>query len=258
MERKKINNIASVAIIIRASNPSQIFIELKDDGYPMKTFRRCLCPIGGNWIGEAAKCDQNPLDTVRREIMEEICLEKRTASTIELDLLGIKPGRSFYQVPTIDQIPTSDDIKILDELKQVIAEGLVPFGDYINTIPKSVLDRSDPENERDGFSALVSYWAVALDEQRWKEITALQEKFGNLSNESITLVTSVDEIIEVGVKTAFGHDRPLKEFFLCYGLHSAQQFPLINGISSQEIGKPLASYQEYLERYEILKKPKFL
>ena len=42
----------------------------------MKAFRRCLCPIGGNWIGETAKGDLNPHSTFKREIIEELALEK--------------------------------------------------------------------------------------------------------------------------------------------------------------------------------------
>lgn len=255
MKKQRINNIASVGIIVRKANPSQIFIEVKDDGYPMKAFRRTLCPIGGNWIGEASRHDISPLYTFYRELKEELSLEKRTASTLELKLLGLTPEDNFYNTPRTEQIVTADERQILEDLKQIIIENCVPFGDYINAIPKKVLDQADPKNERDGFTALVSYWIIVLDEKYWRDLAILQDKFGNLSNESITIITTLEEIVETGVKTAFGHDRPLQQFFLCYGLEQAKSFPLVDGISSQEVGKPMASYQDYLIKYEVAKKP---
>lgn len=253
-ERVTVNNISSVTIIARAAKRNQIFIEVKDDGYPLRVFRRCLCPIGGNWIGQAARQDRNPLDTVRREINEELSLDKRTASMLELSLLGMKPEKNFYQTPSFDQPAEEAEIKVLNELKRVITESCAPFGDYLQIIPKEVLDRADPENKRDGFAGICSYWVVVLNEYDWEQLTALQKKFGNLSNESVTLFTSLEEIIETGVKTAFGHDRPLQQFFLCHGFSAARQFPLIEGISSQPI-PTMASYTDYLEKYEILRKP---
>ena len=83
--------------------------------------------------------------------------------------------------------------------------------------PKQYRIRSDPENKRDGYSSVVSYWGVALNEA-WKKVNNLQKKFGNLSNESITVITSLSEIVNPGSKFAFGHDKPIQEFFLSYGL----------------------------------------
>ena len=255
MEKQCVNNVASVGLIIRKADPSQIFIEVKDDGYPMKAFRRTLCPIGGNWIGEAARYDRSTLNTFHRELREELLLEKHTASTLELKLLGHIPDDNFYNVPTKEQIATEDEVRLLEELKQVMIENCIPFGDYINVVTKEVLDLADPKNESDGFTSLVSYWIVALNEAYWQNLTKLQNRFGNLSNESITVITTLDEIVREGVKIAFGHDRVLQQFFLCYGLELARNIQLIDGIFSQEVGKPMASYKDYLEKYEIKKKP---
>ena len=253
--KKVIDHIASVGIIIRAKRPNEIFIEVKNDGYPIKVFRRCLCPIGGNWIGESAKQDGNTLRTFQREVMEELSLEKQIAFTLELDLLGIKPEGSFYQTPNAGKKPTREEIATLNELKQVITETCTPFGDYYISIPKEVVDRDDPENKHDGFDVVVSYWVVALNEEHWDQLATLQRTFKNLSNESITIITSLEEIVKTGTKSAFGHDRPLQQFFLSSGFPLAEKFPMINGISCQDAGQPLNSYREYLENYDVLRKP---
>ncbi len=255
MKKERVSNLASVGIIFRASDPSEIFLEVKDDGYPLKVFRRCLCPIGGNWIGEAGKRDRNPLDTFRREFLEEISLEKAIASTLELKLLGIESESNFYQTPRKDRIPTSEERRILAELKQVVVENCIPFGDFKNQIPTEVILRAEPESKREGYTGVVSYWFIPLSEEWWNRLVVLQRSFGNLSNESITVITSLREIIETGTKTAFGHDHALQEFFLSFGLTNAHRFPLIEGIITEDRGKILASYDEYLARYDIQKKP---
>ena len=244
--KEKVSNIAGVMIIFRAKNPAEIFIEVKDDGYPLKRFRRCLCPIGGNWIGERAKGDRNPLDTARREINEELTLERMIASTLELKLLGIETEGNFYQTPKKNYIPNSEEIKTLAELKQIITENCTPFGDFLYHFRIS---------QKESLMPLVSYWLVALREDEWDRLVNLQKKFGNLSNESITIITSLKEIIETGTRVAFGHDRALQKFFLSFGLSDAHQMPLMGGITSKEMGKTLVSYEEYMAQYDIKRKP---
>lgn len=256
MKKQHVNHIASVGIIVRKTNPSQIFIEIKDDGYPIKAFRRNLCLIGGNWIGEASRHDLGPRDTFHRELKEELSLEKCAASTLELKLLGFIPKDSFYNVPTIEKIATAEESQILEDLKRAMIENCTPFGDYINTIPKTVLDEADPQNKRDGFIVLISCWTVALNEEHWQQLSRLQRKFKNLSNESITIIISLHEIVKARVKIAFGYDRILQQFFLSHGLESAKRIQLINNISSVKVGEPMASYNnDYLVKYEAAKKP---
>lgn len=254
-QKQVVTNICGVAIIYRASDPSQVFIEVKDDGYPMARFRRCLCLIGGNWIGLHAAGDLTTRRTLEREIDEELSLTKGVASTLELKLLGLEPKDKFYVTPKNDLAPNEEDFRILNEIKKAINEGLVHFGDFILKVPKSVLDAADPENKRDGLSAIASYWTVGLSEETWEKLSALQKKFGNLSNESVTLLTSIDEIIATGTEIAFGHDRPLQRFFEGWGLENAKNLLLIEGITSVPIENPPATYAEYLERFEVQKRP---
>ena len=72
MKKIAVNNTASVVIIFRQKNPAEVFLEIKDDKYPMRVFQRCLNIIGGNWIGEQALNDFGPLGTLYRELQEEI------------------------------------------------------------------------------------------------------------------------------------------------------------------------------------------
>ncbi len=255
MLRRKIGNVAGVGIIYRAIDPGKIFTEVKDDGLPAVVFRRGLCTPGGNWIGEAARADTNPLATYRREIGEELSLERAAASTLESRLLGMEPDGNFYLVPRANVKPTPGQISALADIKRVIIEGATPFVDLLNTTPRAVLDRADANNKKGDIIAVVSYFATALREPEWHELAALQAAFGNLSNESITLVTSLDEIITNGMRWAYGHEHAMRRFFLAFGLEAAKDMLETEDVTSECLGTPRASYDDYLVEFDIERRP---
>lgn len=248
--KQKINNIASVGIIYRASNPEEVLLEIKDEGYPVPQFRNTLCPIGGNWIGEAAKKDKNTRETFEREVEEEFSLHDQKANTEELVLLGLVEKAHEY-TPKRHTAAESGDEKILEDIKQLIKTSATPFGDFLNSAEQSVYA---VEGEQ-AFAALVSYWLVALPDESWKKLRQLQAVYGNLSNESITLMTSLPVIIDKDIRFAFGHDNVLKKFFLDHGVAGAETMPVVHGFTSIAVGMPLASYEEYFAQYEVMRKP---
>lgn len=252
--RVEVNHIAAVGILFPASNPRRIFIEVKDDGYPIKVFRRNLCPIGGNWVGEHAKADRNTRDTFLREFGEELSLERAISSTLKLDmLLGVKVEE--YLTPRNDVVVDDRDIAALAELKNYVASLSQSYADFVHFVPKTVFDSADPENKRGDVRLVSSYFFTPLDDEIWLELERLQYKFGNISNESITLLADVDDIVETGAKICWGHDRALQRFWLDFGVKTAKNLPMVPGIESHYIGRPLRSYDEYLQRFDVLKRP---
>ena len=254
-EKTRIVNIAGVGIIFRESNPSEIFLEVKDDGHPIKLVRRQLCFIGGNWIGKTAKDDRNTLHTFRRELGEELSFDRPVRNSVRLALLGMADIEEFAPTPDPSAKVTEEDTDELARLKRVMVRTAIPFGDFLNTIPKAALDAADPQNKREGFTALCSYWQIPLGENNWARLVDLQTRFNNLSNESITVVTSLEEIIRTDTKTAFGHDWVLKEFFLDHGLKDAENLPLVHGTESVYAGMPMDSYNQYLRCYDVARHP---
>lgn len=256
MNRRAITNIVGCGIIYPAFEPTKLFIEVKDDGLPLRVFRRGLCPIGGNWIGEHARNDKNPFGTFSREVAEELTLERSAASTLELGLLGQKPEEDFYFTPRADLLPSEEDKRMLSEIIATITKKAFPFGDYLITIPKAVIDRGNPQNTNPGYKPIYSYYLVPLSDSEWNILLKLQKKFGNLSCESITVVTSLHEIMRSKLKFAFGHDVAIRDFYIQQGFREARDsFPLFEGISTEYIGMPHQTYEEYLERYDVLRKP---
>lgn len=253
--KTQITNISSVGIIFRASNPAEILMEIKDDSHPIKLVRHQLCFIGGNWIGEGAKGDINTFGTFKRELYEELSFDRLARDSVELNFLGQADIEQFAPIPQPAAEILPEDRESLSDLKRVIIDSAMPFGDFLNTVEKAALDAADPANKRDGFTDLSSYWVIALQENTWKNLLRLQMKFKNLSNESCTIITSLEEIIRTDTKTAFAHDRVLKRFFLQHGLALANDLPLVPNVQSREAGMPLPTYKDYLEQYEVAKRP---
>ena len=252
--KTQITDISAVGIICRACNPSQIFVEIRYDCHPIKLMRRQLCLIGGNWIGEAAKNDMNPFATFRRGLNEELSFEEPIRNTEKLTLIGMTEAETSVPTPSKKTEATQVDKCVLNQLRDVIADSATPFGDFLSTV-QSTMDAADPANTRDGFTSLASYWTVYLDEIRWEKLCALQKKFGNLSNKSVTMITSLEEIVRTNTEMAFPHDRVLQAFWRKSGFHMAEQLPLVPGIESVAAGMPFDNYEEYLELFEISKNP---
>lgn len=255
VEKIAVNNIASVGIIFRESDPKNIFIDIKDGGYPIKAFRWMHCPIGGNWIGKSALGDVNPLATFRRELIEELSFEKQRISTGEMKQLGFDSEQQSYTVPRNDVIPTEKDHESLNYLKLIFTSDAKPLGDFRVTVPKSVFDRGVPDNTVGDISSLFPYHLVSVRENDWRILEYLHEKFGNLSVESLAVITSLDEIISTPRYTCCGHDRIMKDFFTQMGCLNASQYPLLEGIVCEPMGMSLDSYDKYLKHYEVLRNP---
>ena len=253
--KRSVNGLAAAGIIYRAKNPSQIFIEVKDDGHPIKHARRKMCFIGGNWIGENAKEDKSPYDTYHRELNEEISFERPMRNSLDYVLLGVALEENFAPTSAPTVKPTELEKEMLSYLKKKMTIFANPFGDYVNTVTIYALNKADPDNKREGFSSLTSYWQVGLNEEDWTILESLQKKFNNLSNESLTLITSLEEILAHRIKSSFSHDRVLADFFLSKNLIAGKNIPMVSQVFSEFVGTPLVDYKLYLEKYNVARHP---
>lgn len=253
--KRKFRHLTAVAIIFDQRDPTRLFMEMKDDGLPMIAFRRHFNFIGGNWIGEPAKSDFSPLDTLRREITEEISLDRPMRSATELVQLDLSSEATFAPTPISNVTINQGDRDKLERLRLAIIRKVLPFGDFAIEVPKSVLDAADPNNTKPGWRNVVSYYLVPLDNVVWSSLVSLQKRFSNLSAESVSVITSLDEIVESGAHIAFGHDRVLQSFFLALGYSEALNLPLVPGITCTSLGPTKTSYLEYLRIYDVARKP---
>jgi len=231
-------------------------MERKTDDHPRKLVRGQLCFLGGNWIGKGAQEDANPLATWRRELSEELTLKRAKRDTHELQLLGHHTSQDLPPTEISGATVTPEDEHQLEALKETMRQAAVHYGEFLNTTPKAAYDAADPENKQAGHTGLTCYFAVPLEDADWEVLCRLQDKFGNLSGDANTVITSLDEIIAKDIKTAWAHDLVLRKFFRDHGFKEAEQLPLVPGMSSVPVGHPpFGTYAEYLNIYDVLKNP---
>jgi len=248
------NNVSAVGIIYREANPREILIEAKTGDHPWELVRGQLCVIGGNWIGENARGDKGPLDTFLREVREELSLDRPRGSSLELQKLHEMPLEDFRATP-IKRTPAESDRALLEGLREGILAQAEPFLMALNSVDESAFVRADPQHTKGGTRGISCYYMMALNEDDWGILAKLQFDYGNLSNESVTLITSLDEILETGHHAAFAHDYVLRAFFMSRGFAEAENFPLVEGGRSIPLGMPCKTYEELTELFDIAKTP---
>lgn len=248
----EVNNFYSIGIIFRANNPREIFTDIKWQ-YPVKAFNNMACPQGGNWFNEDAKGDGGPRGTLCRELGEELSFDKAADQDELAKILDITlPPREEFPA---NRNASDIDREILAELSLVFQELAAPFTDFYTFTPKSILDAADPENQRGDMSAVVSAWSIPLVEKDWRRLWELQTKFGNLSNESRSIIISISQMIKANTHTAFGHDRILQAFWRAMGIAGAKDLPLVEGIEHRLVGTPRASWLDYLPDFNPKRRP---
>ncbi|HLB32429.1 MAG TPA: hypothetical protein VJL27_02650 [Patescibacteria group bacterium] len=257
MPKVTVNNVASVAIIYPEIDPTRVFLCQYDDGYPAVVFRGMYNPIGGNWIGPLAVSDQGPRCTIKRELQEELVLGGPPADRQELVSLGlvdqIDADEKVSGETTVGADP--NDAWTLIQIRSSIQEALRPWGSYYHLAPKAVFDASDTLNKRGDTSTLVCCWLAPLGPEVWSHLARLQTKYGNLTNEGYTRVTSLDEIVDEGRMIAWGHRQAYCDFWMSKNLTHEQDVRCIESIQSRYVGPIPASYDEILTRYHVLRTP---
>lgn len=253
-EKRKVTNISAAALVYRLAEPFEIFAEFKDNTHPLKLVRNSLCLIGGNWVGESAKSDRGPLDTLKRELSEELTIAKATVSRKELEDLGFDENAD-PSAEVIAQRGSVDDVRRLNEIRRAIITGFEPFGSYTQFVSREAILSADPEPKQQAFTALANVYTSGLDERTWGDLMRLQTRYGNLIAEfSSSIITSLDDIVEKKMRSAFGYDRILQYFFRTMDLH-AKEIPMVQGVEVEFVGPILDTYSEYLARYDVEKKP---
>jgi len=241
-KKTKICGIVSCAIIFLRNAPRNLFLEIKDDGHPLPSHRRKLCFIGGHWSGKEAKEDVNTLSTFVREFSEEFSPEHSTREEYRLSELDFR--KEFLSSRKSDFVSAYGWEVALDCVKNKILESAVPFCDFISKF------RSEDKD----FRYLLSYMLVPLCNQDWNNLWLMQKHFNNLSNESISCCTSLEEIISCKAKFVSGHDHVLQRFL-------APIYPALASKMSLEpakitpVGPPLPTYHDYLAKYDIAHTP---
>ncbi len=254
---RNVTNISAVAIIACIDHPDRILVEAKDDGHPIKLVHRQICLIGGNWVGEAAKKDDSPLATLCREITEELSLSRPRRSMLELSQLGLAGPELFNDPTPIVKTPSGSDAALLREIASKICDRPIPLSARVNTTSREAMQAADSASTREGFSTLCFYYAIFVSGDLWEELERLQREYGNLSNESVTLMTTLAEIDRAERRCCFGHDNGLMDYNEMYGSFGGT-LPTVPGVTSERLVGFLGgneTYEAILREFTVAKRP---
>jgi hypothetical protein len=194
------------------------------------------------------------LGTYIREIQEELSFGNPAVDPKEMDVLFGK-GHVGHPPALRDIHPIPEDEVALTKLVQSVLLHATPFGAFVATAERSVLDMGNPKNKMGDYSGLVSVFSVPLPDDEWFALVDLQAKFGNLSNESQSIVTSIWEIAEKGFKIAWGQDRILRDFFSQHGFSKEADTMLLMPYTRVHEVSFCDTYEGYMREYDIDKIP---
>ena len=210
-----VNTFSAASIIFRQSDPRQLFVEMKDEGYPNPVFRNHIFLLGGAW----EETDTGPRETLMRELQEEL-------------------------------IAPSDD-EAMRAILKTMETVAVPYRDYIYTVPREVFTQLAADLNKNTWTELASFWLIALPEEPWNELERLQKIHGNLSSESNTRLISLSELIQPQIKISWEMAIALRNFFLEQGIEEAQNIKTMPGVLMEDMGRPKTTYREYKKDFMI-------
>lgn len=253
MRLHQLSHAAAVIVVYRAINPQQVFMDRKDQTHPRVYCRGGYCPIGGN--RNKGRTETGPRALALAELSEELTFVRAVRDDAEYKELGTTDAVSQYAATSISGVPiTTEDVLALEMLKAKIARVIRPYGDFIARIPNHAIRHLEPnwDMARPIVPYLCSYFEAGLDEQEWKELTRLQTKFGNLSNESETEIFDLAEAVTRNDHGAFHHGPAMRHWWNKQGLYElAMRLRMLPGISAEFIGPCSAIWDEYDEEYEF-------
>lgn len=237
MAKRTITHIAAIGIIFKKSDPRQILMEVKDDGFPRPAARgprRGLSFFGGNRFGPDAEGDNGPIDTLRRRIRGRLALTHQLARPVELAALQqIPPGEFILKPNMIHEVEPVDMVKI-NALAEAICAAAWPMNSFLN-------------NEPDGGQALVVVFECGLSDSAWQMLVELMERFGNISRLCPTIITNLDELVQTQMHSAFGINDVLESFW-AFKVLEATGLMKDNNTIAEWCGAPMRTYTDY-ERY---------
>ncbi len=248
--RKIKDNCSSVGIIHQASDPANVFIEMKTPGYPTLAYVGKGNLIGGCW----EKQDRTTLETWQRETLEELTLGNPAIKSEEMDELFEK-GHLRRHSALFNITPTAGDKERLVEIVTAICSHAKPYAAFVQTVARSVFDSANPKNTRGNYEGLCHVFSVPLPDDQWQPLVELQQRYGNLSSEAQGFITSLEDIVAKNIRIGWAQDRILQRFFLDHDLGQANQMPLMPDTNAEEV--PFEeSYDGVLKKYDVEKIPK--
>lgn len=226
--KKKLNHCAA-CVLIESEGTGEVLSNIYDNTYPIKIYRGNLNLLGGG----KDLLDISPSYVIRREIDEEFSPEKNT----KLDVAYKRVLKNKdYNLPQMRKSASKEDISLI---KSQILNGMVPFQDFIITIPDSEKDLKLKYRD-----ILFNIFYSKLSKDAFNLIRRNLEEGRSLVNDGHLTITPLEGIISGNILTAWATGKALEAYF-------NESIPDPLGIGSEKIGKPRGSYKEYLDDFDF-------
>lgn len=252
MERRRAENCSSVGIIHREACPGWVFMTTKTPGYPRRAYVGKGLFVGGNWVGPKAASDRTPLGTFIRELREEISFGNPVADPAEMDTL-FGAGHLGHEPEPRNIVASNEDEVALAQIVAAIESCAKPFGAFFQDIRRAVFDSGSPKNKAGDYHGLVHVFQAPLPDNIWFSLVDLQTKYGNLSNESQSVITSIWEIVEKRIQIAWGQDNVLADFFAENGF-DVDDMTMFANTETDRVA-PWESYDDLILKVDVEKIP---
>jgi len=250
--RLQLSHASAVIVAYCASDPRHVFMDRKDQTHPRFYCRGGYCPIGGN--RNRGRPEVGPRGLALAELFEELTFQRVVRDDAEYKELGTTDTVSRYAATTISgALITVEDATGLEAVKVAIERATRPYGDFVARIPNETIRLFEPNWDmgRPVVPYLCSVFDAGLDEEVWGELVRLQDKFGNLSNESQTEVFHLAEMVARSDHGAFQHGPSMKHWWMDRGYSQAAHLKMLPDITAEFVGPCLETWQEYDTGFEF-------
>jgi len=211
-------------------------------------------PYGGNWLGDEAKSDHSPISTLRRELKEELRFARQLQTEVDRKALLSESDATKWFRPLREQNINPLDEALLAYVTSVIQDSLELFGDFLISVSTEGF-LAGCGKKKPPVRVLCSYHTTLLKDNVWQELAELQNNFGNISTESMSLITSLPEIVARSLRVGWGHDQVLRNCWLGFGFPEADDMKIVPGIDVRFLGHPYRSYIPYQECFDFAHTP---
>ncbi len=233
---KNVRHHAAVTLIRPIDSTGDLIFGIYDEEYPVTVFIGHYVPIGGNANGH-----NSPLDTVTKELHEELQDEHFSEETIGT-LVNLRDKSAYTQKNfKIGEKAVSYDIRM--EFRNAVVGNLTPLSDYLVSIDGIKVKAKEKE-----INFVSSFFCAEVTNPLFYEVANQLLAGKELRNEGLTKVINEAELKNGTIRGAWGASTIVGDIL-------ELNVPEYDWIRVECIGDIRDSYQDYKKDFSYARDP---
>ncbi len=224
---EKVRNHAAVTLIHPVEHSKDLVFGIYDDAYPVTAFTGHYTPVGGNANGHSS-----PLDTIIRELHEELQDEHISEETIGA-IANLKDKRSYALNESKKIGENAVSLNLRRAFRDAVIGSLTPLRDYFVNVDGSKINSKDKNRK-----FIYSFFVAGIDNALFYEIADELGKGLELRNEGLTRVIGESELKRGSFRGAWGAAAIVGDILRL-------DIPEYDWIHVEPLGNIRNSYQDY-------------